>query len=91
MIIITRGWHNRPNSGRSAEWTELKPTPHYTNFNLIEVVLTAVVMRSTIIWDIMPGSPLKVSQPFGVTYRLYIQGRISRLSACLLLSYWYFA
>jgi hypothetical protein len=31
IIIITRGWHNRPISGRSAEWTQLDFTPHYTN------------------------------------------------------------
>jgi hypothetical protein len=31
IIIITRGWHNRPISGHSAEWTQLDPTPHYTN------------------------------------------------------------
>jgi hypothetical protein len=24
---ITRGWHNRPISGRSAEWTQLTPPP----------------------------------------------------------------
>jgi hypothetical protein len=30
-IIITWGWHNRPISGRSAEWTQLDSTPHYTN------------------------------------------------------------
>jgi hypothetical protein len=29
-IIITRGWHNRPIDGRSAEWTQLDSTPHYT-------------------------------------------------------------
>jgi hypothetical protein len=23
-IIFTRGWHNRPNGGRSAEWIQLK-------------------------------------------------------------------
>jgi hypothetical protein len=34
IIIITRGWHNRHISGRSAEWTQLDSTPHYTNFNL---------------------------------------------------------
>jgi hypothetical protein len=30
---ITRGWHNRPIGGRSAEWTEygLHPLPNYTN------------------------------------------------------------
>jgi hypothetical protein len=31
IIIITRGWHNRPISDRSAEWTQLDSTPHYTN------------------------------------------------------------
>jgi hypothetical protein len=27
IIIITRGWHNRPIIGRSAEWTQLDSTP----------------------------------------------------------------
>jgi hypothetical protein len=27
IIIITRGWHNRPISGRSAEWIQMDPTP----------------------------------------------------------------
>jgi hypothetical protein len=31
IIIITRGWHSRPIGGRSAEWTKLDSTPHYTN------------------------------------------------------------
>jgi hypothetical protein len=31
IIIITRGWHNRPIGGRSAEWTQLDYTPQYTN------------------------------------------------------------
>jgi hypothetical protein len=30
IIMITRGWHNRPIGGRSAEWT-LDSTSHYTN------------------------------------------------------------
>jgi hypothetical protein len=30
IIIITRGWHNRPSGGRSAEWT-LDSIPHHTN------------------------------------------------------------
>jgi hypothetical protein len=25
IIIITRGWHNRPLSGRSVEWTFIPP------------------------------------------------------------------
>jgi hypothetical protein len=31
IIIITQGWHSRPIGGRSAEWTQLDSTPHYTN------------------------------------------------------------
>jgi hypothetical protein len=39
-------------------------------------VLTAVVMKSTIFWDIMPCSLLKVNRRFGGTYRLHNHGRI---------------
>jgi hypothetical protein len=36
-------------------------------------------MKSTIVWDIMPYSPLKINRRFGGTSRLHLQGRrISR-------------
>jgi hypothetical protein len=35
FIIITRGWHNRPIGGRSAERTQLYSTPHYLNFKCL--------------------------------------------------------
>jgi hypothetical protein len=38
-------------------------------------VLTAVVMKSTIFWDITPCSPLKIDWRFGGIYRLHLQGR----------------
>jgi hypothetical protein len=42
-------------------------------------VLTAVVTKSSIFWDITPCSPLKVKRRFGGTYRIHLQGRrISR-------------
>jgi hypothetical protein len=42
-------------------------------------VLTAVIMKSTIFWDIPPCSPLKVNRRFGGAYHLHHQGRrISR-------------
>jgi hypothetical protein len=42
-------------------------------------VLTPVVMKRTIFWDITPCSLLKVSRRFGGPYRLHLQGRkISR-------------
>jgi hypothetical protein len=42
-------------------------------------VLTEVVMRGTILWDVSPCSPLKVNRHFGGTYLLHLLGqRISR-------------
>jgi hypothetical protein len=36
IIITTRGWHNRPISGRSAEWTQLNSNPHYTKSTALQ-------------------------------------------------------
>jgi hypothetical protein len=41
-IIITRGWHNRPIGGRSAEWTQLDSTPHYTNLKKIALLVCRI-------------------------------------------------
>jgi hypothetical protein len=41
-------------------------------------VLTPVVMKSTVFWDMMLCSPLKVNQLFGGTYHLHLQDEISR-------------
>jgi hypothetical protein len=38
-------------------------------------VLTAVVMKNTIFWDITPCSPLTVNRRFGGTYRLHLKPR----------------
>jgi hypothetical protein len=43
-------------------------------------VLTAVVMKSTIFWDITPCSLLIVNQHFRGTFRLHLQGRKNKLS-----------
>jgi hypothetical protein len=52
------------------------PTNKYVTFE----VLTAVVMKSIIFWDITPCNPLKVNRSFGETYRLHLQGlKISRV------------
>jgi hypothetical protein len=51
---------------------------HYVGFE----VLTAVVMKSSVFWDITPCSPLKVNRHFGGTYRLHLQNiRISKQEA----------
>jgi hypothetical protein len=40
-------------------------------------VLTAVVIKSTVFWDITPCGQLKVNRNFGRTYGLHLQSRIS--------------
>jgi hypothetical protein len=31
IILITRGWHNRPIGGHSAKWTQMDSNPQYNN------------------------------------------------------------
>jgi hypothetical protein len=38
-------------------------------------VLTAVIMKCSVVWDITPCSSFKVSRSFGGTCSLHIQGR----------------
>jgi hypothetical protein len=50
--------------------------PHAVNSS-VDVgfeVLTAVVMKSTVFWDVTPYSPLEVNRCFGGTYHLHFQG-----------------
>jgi hypothetical protein len=42
--------------------------------------LTAVVVKSTIFWDITPCSPLSVNRRFGGTYRLHLQVRKNKFN-----------
>jgi hypothetical protein len=49
-------------------------------------VFTAVIMKSSVFWDITLCSPLKVNRRFGETYRLHLQS-----SAYYLLSCWFLA
>jgi hypothetical protein len=57
--------------------SSIHSTPNNLNFVRFDVI-TAVVTESTIFWDTTPCSPLKVIRRFGGTYRLHLQGRISR-------------
>jgi hypothetical protein len=68
-------------------------TRYSDRFLLWFEVLTAVVMKSSVFWDITPCNPLSVNRRFGGTYRLHLQGRrISQASsACHLLSSWFLA
>jgi hypothetical protein len=43
-------------------------------------ILTAVVVKNTIFWDITPCIPLSVNRRFGGTYRLHLQGQKNKLS-----------
>jgi hypothetical protein len=38
-------------------------------------VLTAVVMKSYVFWDVPPCSPFKINRRFGGTCRLHLEGR----------------
>jgi hypothetical protein len=55
IIIITRGWHDRPIGGRSAEWTQLDSTPHYTNLKkkltLHKAVIKSVTTYACLAWE----------------------------------------
>jgi hypothetical protein len=79
-------------------WILWNPTVHRKGVKFVGFeVLTAVVIKSTIFWDITPCGPLKANWRFGGTYLLRLQGRrISRTrnqqsSACHLLSRWFLA
>jgi hypothetical protein len=45
------------------------------NFFQVFEVLTAVVMKDSVFWDMTPYSPLKVNRRLGGTCRLLLQGR----------------
>jgi hypothetical protein len=67
----------------SERYCELIRCPFIGHLNKDEIVgfevPTAVVMKSSIYWDVTPCSPLKVNRRFGETYSLHLQGRrISR-------------
>jgi hypothetical protein len=49
--------------------------PQYPQVSLWFEVLTAVLMKSSVLWGITPCSPLKVNRRFGGTCRLHLQGR----------------
>jgi hypothetical protein len=52
-IIITRGWHNRPICGRSAEWTQLDSTPTITIKKINGVCSGEVVTRRVVVNSIL--------------------------------------
>jgi hypothetical protein len=65
-------------------------SPHFPSFSHMGTViadwatqcflwiLTAVVVKSTIFWNITPCIPLKVNRHFGRTYRFNLQGGVSQ-------------
>jgi hypothetical protein len=57
--------------------TEMSTIPSLVSF-LFYVgfeILTAVIVKSSILWDRRPCSPLKIKRHFGGTYRLHLQVR----------------
>jgi hypothetical protein len=55
IIIITRCWHNRPISGRSAEWTQLDSTPPLYKFKNIDTIGVEISQYSDGLWAGRPG------------------------------------
>jgi hypothetical protein len=56
----------------------LRPTFWWNNIYQVGFeVFTAVVMKSTIIWDMTPCSPLSFNRRFGGTHRLHLQGTLN--------------
>jgi hypothetical protein len=50
-------------------------TVYSNTFNVVFEVLTVVLMKSSILWDITLCSPLKVNQRFGAICRLRLRGQ----------------
>jgi hypothetical protein len=48
---------------------------HCTYINVGFEVLTAVVVKNIIFWDVTPCSLLRCNRRFGETYRVHLQGR----------------
>jgi hypothetical protein len=46
IIIITRGWYNRPRGGRSAEWTQRDSTPTIPIKKMIMLqILSTIIVK----------------------------------------------
>jgi hypothetical protein len=54
-------------------------------------ILTALVMKSTVFWDKMPCSPLKVNRRFGWTYRLHLQEKTNQEIIMKQVARWFLA
>jgi hypothetical protein len=73
ILVSSSLFRLRPQSG-------LLPFNKQTKINYVGFeILTAVVMKSTIFWDVTPCSPLSVNRRFGGTYRLHLLGRKIKL------------
>jgi hypothetical protein len=72
---VYRGFPVPQGKYRDSTLIKPRPLPCIFQFILGFEVLTAVVMKSIIFWDITPCSAFKVNRRFGGTYRLHLQGR----------------
>jgi hypothetical protein len=76
-----------PETSVDIRQTTRRYIPEDSTLQLKVQVLTAVVMKSTIFWDITPSSPLKVNR-FGRTYCLHLQGWRNNFSKNQQVSRW---
>jgi hypothetical protein len=56
-------------------WQKLTVVQPFKNFPIVYATLRYITLRSSIFWDIMPRSPLKVNRHFEGTCPLHLQGR----------------
>jgi hypothetical protein len=78
--------HSHHTIGHGELWTRLTFTSHQRSWratNKTYIHITPQIMERFIFWKIRSYSPLKVNRRFGGTYRLYLQGWISRENACV--------
>jgi hypothetical protein len=64
MTKMTEGWNTHSKT--------YERTHYFYRFVRFQVLTT--VMNSSVFWDVMPCSPVKVIRLFGKTYRLHLQG-----------------
>jgi hypothetical protein len=86
ISILTKDIMVFPSFSKSLNRENLFPNPYLwfpifmNNLPLVGLeVLTTVIMKSSIFWEITLCSPLKDNVRFGGIYRLHLQGRITTI------------
>jgi hypothetical protein len=71
FLVSFAGWSGHKAAINTSEAFVLKQNFSWCRFE----ILTAVVTKNSLFWDITPCSPLKLKQYFGEIYHIHLQGR----------------